>query len=105
MDYRKNLEITREKIAAAALRSGRSFNDIELLAVSKVFPAEVILEAYNLGLRDFGESRAQELRDKVKRLPNDIVWHFIGPLQSNKIKYVVPNAKLIHAVDSLKLAN
>ncbi len=104
MDYKKNLEITEEKIAAAAYRSGRNANDIKLLAVSKVFPVEVILEVYNLGLRLFGESRAQELRDKITQLPQDIHWHFIGPLQSNKIKYVVPNADLIHAVDTFKLA-
>lgn len=104
MDYKKSVETTLEKINSAAQRSGRNTDEITLLAVSKVFPVEVISEVYNTGIRLFGESRAQELRDKVALLPTDIKWHFIGPLQTNKVKYVIPTAELIHAVDSLKLA-
>jgi PLP dependent protein len=101
---RENLLNIQERITKAAERSGRMHEEITLLAVSKYFPIEDINEIYSLGMRHFGESRAQELRDKAPLLPKDISWHFIGPLQTNKIKYVVPNADLIHAVDSLKLA-
>ncbi len=78
---------------------------VELVAVSKFHPAEVIQEAYDEGQRIFGESRAQELREKQARLPADIEWHFIGHLQPNKVKYIAPYISLIHAVDSLKLLN
>lgn len=78
-------------------------SDVTLVAVSKFHPASDIEEAYRAGQRVFGESRPQELRDKCSVLPDDIEWHFIGHLQSNKIKYVVPNVKLIHSCDSEKL--
>lgn len=78
---------------------------VELVAVSKFHPAAVIQEAYNEGQRIFGESRAQELREKHATLPADIEWHFIGHLQPNKVKYIAPYISLIHAVDSLKLLN
>lgn len=76
---------------------------VELVAVSKFHPAEAILEAYDQGQRIFGESRAQELQAKHEALPKDIEWHFIGHLQPNKVKYIVPYISLIHAVDSYKL--
>ena len=72
--------------------------------MSKTLPAELIEHAYEAGLRIFGESRPQEVRDKTPVLPQDIEWHFIGPLQTNKIKYVLPVCRLIHSVDSLHLA-
>ncbi len=100
----ENLQKVREQIEKAAQRSGRKSEEITLLVVSKVFSIDDIKEVYNLGICNFGESRAQELRDKVPDLPAEIKWQFIGPLQINKIKYVVPNVVLIHAVDSLKLA-
>lgn len=78
---------------------------VELVAVSKFHSAAVIQEAYNEGQRIFGESRAQELREKHATLPADIEWHFIGHLQPNKVKYIAPYISLIHAVDSLKLLN
>src|SRR5437016_306172 len=74
-----------------------------LVAVSKTKPAEAILELYNLGHRDFGENYVQELIEKQSRLPQDINWHFIGHLQSNKVKYIAPFVHLIHSVDSFKL--
>ena len=80
----------------------RPFN-ARLVAVSKTYSAERILEAYDLGQRDFGENRVQELVDKAQSLPSDIRWHFIGHLQSNKAKNIIPFVHLIHAVDSLKL--
>ena len=78
---------------------------VTLVAVSKTKPVEDILELYNLGQRDFGENYVQELVDKQTQLPKDIRWHFIGHLQSNKVKYIVPFVHLIHGVDSLKLLN
>lgn len=74
-----------------------------LVAVSKTKPVEDIFELYNLGHRDFGENYVQELVDKSVSLPADIRWHFIGHLQSNKVKYIAPFVHLIHGVDSFKL--
>jgi pyridoxal phosphate enzyme (YggS family) len=76
---------------------------VRLVAVSKNQPNEKILELYRLGQRDFGENKAQELFSKQAVLPTDIRWHFIGHLQTNKVKLVVPYVSLIHAVDSLRL--
>ncbi len=77
--------------------------DVQLVAVSKFHPAETIREAYDAGQRCFGESRAQELQAKYQQLPQDIEWHFIGHLQTNKVKYIVPFVSLIHSVDSVRL--
>lgn len=77
--------------------------NVRLVCVSKFHPAEYISEAYANGERDFGESRAQELMQKIEVLPKDIRWHFIGPLQSNKVKYLVPTTYLIHSVENEKL--
>ncbi|RHJ92576.1 YggS family pyridoxal phosphate-dependent enzyme [Parabacteroides bouchesdurhonensis] len=77
--------------------------NVKLVAVSKFHPVEALKEAYNAGQRVFGESRAQELTAKQKVLPGDIEWHFIGPLQSNKVKDIAPFIYMIHSVDSLKL--
>lgn len=77
--------------------------NVTLVAVSKTKPAEEILELYHLGHRDFGENYVQELVDKQAVLPKDIRWHFIGHLQSNKVKYIAPFVHLVHGVDSLKL--
>lgn len=74
-----------------------------LVAVSKFHPAEALMEAYGAGQRIFGESRVQELVAKYEALPKDIAWHFIGHLQTNKVKYIVPFITLIHSVDSEKL--
>ncbi len=74
-----------------------------LVAVSKTKPAEAILELYHLGQRDFGENYVQELIEKQAQLPQDIRWHFIGHLQSNKVKYIAPFVHLIHGIDSFKL--
>ena len=75
----------------------------ELIAVSKTKPVALLLEAYELGIRDFGENKVQELVEKEQQLPNDIRWHMIGHLQRNKVKYIAPFVYLIHGVDSLKL--
>lgn len=78
---------------------------VKLVAVSKFNPSESILEAYNAGQRIFAESRPQELLQKVQLLPKDIQWHFIGHLQTNKLKMVLPYVSLIHSIDSAKLLN
>ena len=77
--------------------------NVTLVAVSKTKPVEEILELYQLGQRDFGENYVQELVEKQEQLPKDIRWHFIGHLQSNKVKQIVPFISLIHSVDSQKL--
>lgn len=74
-----------------------------LIAVSKTKPVEDLLAAYNAGQRLFGENKALEMRDKHEALPKDIEWHFIGHLQSNKVKYIAPFVALIHSIDSLEL--
>ncbi|MCL2649959.1 MAG: YggS family pyridoxal phosphate-dependent enzyme [Candidatus Azobacteroides sp.] len=76
---------------------------VHLIAVSKFHPAETIMEAYNAGQRIFGESKVQELTGKYEVLPKDIEWHFIGHLQTNKIKYIVPFVSMIHSIDSVNL--
>lgn len=78
-------------------------SDVTLVCVSKFHPIAAIREAYEVGERDFGESRVQELLLKQKELPNDIRWHFIGHLQTNKVKQIIPFVYLIHSVDSLHL--
>ncbi len=78
-------------------------SDVRLVAVSKFHPVEALLEAYGAGQRIFGENHVQELVAKEEVLPKDIEWHFIGHLQTNKVKYIVPFVSLIHSVDSVKL--
>jgi PLP dependent protein len=85
------------------LKEELSAENVTLVAVSKIKPAEDILALYNLGQKDFGENYVQELVDKETQLPKDIRWHFIGHLQSNKVKYIAPFVHLIHGVDSFKL--
>ena len=80
-------------------------NDILVVAVSKTKPNEDILEAYNLGHKSFGENKVQELIEKHNTLPKDIEWHFIGHLQTNKVKSIIKFIHLIHSVDSYKLLN
>ncbi|ANE49800.1 YggS family pyridoxal phosphate-dependent enzyme [Flavisolibacter tropicus] len=84
---------------------GKDLNqkNVTLVAVSKTKPVEAIQELYELGQRDFGENYVQELIDKQSKMPSDIRWHFIGHLQSNKVKYIAPFVHLIHGVDSYKL--
>lgn len=76
---------------------------VDLVAVSKFHPVEALMEAYNAGQRIFGESRAQELIKKVPEMPDDVEWHFIGHLQTNKVKSIIPIVSLIHSIDSEKL--
>ena len=86
------------------LSSGREANDCVLIAVSKTKPIEMLQEVYEVGCRDFGENKVQEILDKYDKLPQDIRWHMIGHLQTNKVKYIVDKVAMIHSVDSVKLA-
>jgi hypothetical protein len=107
MDYsfiKDNLDQVEEVIASECEKAGRKRDDVTLIAVSKTKPVEMLRVAYDYGCRDFGENKVQELVDKYEVLPKDIRWHMIGHLQTNKVKYIVDKAYLIHSVDSLKLA-
>ncbi len=99
-----NLQKVEERVSAACARCGRSRDDVLLIAVSKTKPADMIEEIYAQGVRDFGENHPQEIRDKVPVLPEDIRWHMIGHLQTNKIKYIIERTCMIHSVDSVHLA-
>jgi len=90
------------KVQVAAIRSSLPATTA-LIAVSKTHPIERIMEAYEVGQRDFGENKVQDLVEKYEALPKDIRWHMIGHLQSNKVKYIAPFVHLIHGVDSFKL--
>ena len=104
MNIAENLRKVREEIAAACARSGRSPEEVTLIAVSKTKPVTMIEEAIQAGAVDFGENKPQELRDKVDVLGNNhLRWHLIGHLQRNKVKYVISRACMIHSVDSLRL--
>src|SRR6478609_2772186 len=100
----ENLERVREQIASAAANSGRSADEIELVAITKTHPAEKVREAIEAGQKLFGESRVQEARAKIPELPSDLRWHFIGHLQKNKIRHALSLFELFHGVDSLDLA-
>lgn len=95
---------TKEQVEVLCEQSAREPGACTLIAVSKTKPAEMLLEAYEGGCRDFGENKVQELLDKYDKLPKDVRWHMIGHLQTNKVKYIVDKVALIHSVDSLKLA-
>ncbi len=97
-----------QRIQAACDRSGRNRSEVTLIAVSKTKPNEMLKEAYQLGMRHFGENKVQELSQKYEDLQSEftdgIHWHLIGHLQRNKVKYIIDKAELIHSVDSLRLA-
>lgn len=99
-----NLARVQERIAEAAGKSGRSPDDIELVAVTKTHPAEKVQTAVDAGQILFGESRVQEARAKIPLLPSRLRWHFIGHLQKNKIRHALPLFELFHGIDSLVLA-
>lgn len=101
---KEQLAEVEQHIQSACIRSGRKREDVTLIAVSKTKPVETLQEAYDAGVRIFGENKVQELVDKYEMLPKDIHWHMIGHLQTNKVKYIVDKVDCIHSVDSLKLA-
>src|SRR5271156_723714 len=102
----ENIAAVRERIASAARRAGRTPDDISLMTVSKTHPSERIREAYEAGLRVFGENRVQEFSGKSEALADlrDAAWHLIGHLQTNKAAKAVELFRAVDSVDSLKLA-
>jgi pyridoxal phosphate enzyme (YggS family) len=100
----KNLSILKERIEKSCKTAGRNPDEIKLIAVSKYFGLDSILEVKKLGIKDFGENRAQELTLKFEKLGDSVTWHFIGTLQKNKVKYAVKAAEFIHSVESIELA-
>ncbi|GMU95307.1 YggS family pyridoxal phosphate-dependent enzyme [Ignavibacterium album] len=99
----ENLARLKEKIDRKCEEVGRKSEEIKLIAVSKYFGVDSILEANSLGVKDFGENRAQELMLKYEKIGDKVIWHFIGTLQKNKVKYAVKAAEYIHSVDSIEL--
>ena len=95
---------TKSRIETAATKAGRKPEDIELIAVSKTWPIEIISNLVNCGHRTFGENKVQEIETKVPLMPSNLEWHFIGHLQKNKVRKVLPHVKKIHSVDSLQIA-
>jgi len=100
----KNYQIVKEKIEKKCIFCGRKPEEITLIAVSKTRPAAEIIEAFSAGLVNFGENKAQELKNKAETITSPVKWHMIGHLQTNKVKFVIDYADFIHSVDSLKLA-
>lgn len=100
----ENLRIIRERMARAADACGRSPDDIELVAISKTFPKEMVIEAAEAGIRRFGENRVQEAEGKIPHAGRGLEWHLVGHLQSNKARRAVELFDVIHSLDSLKLA-
>lgn len=99
----ENLSRLKVKIKDVCRRCGRDPNEIKLIAVSKYFGTDAILEANRFGVTDFGENRVQELILKYEKIGDSVVWHLVGTLQKNKVKYVVKCAEYIHSIDSLEL--
>ena len=104
MDLKTNFEQVEENIRKACEKAGRDRSEVTLISVSKTKPVEMLKTVYDLGPRDFGENKVQEMCEKIEVLPKDIRWHMIGHLQTNKVKYIVGKTELIHSVDSIHLA-
>lgn len=100
-NIRSNIEYVNEQIAKA---NSVNNTNARLIAVSKTKPVEMLKEAYDAGIRDFGENKVQEIIEKYDQLPNDIRWHMIGHLQTNKVKYIADKVFMIHSIESVKLA-
>ncbi len=103
-EIKKNLENIFKRVGAAAEKSGRTMEDIRVIAVTKTVEVGRIKNVYECGLRDMGENRVQELTEKYDKLPSDCKWHLIGHLQTNKVKYIIDKVEMIHSVDSIELA-
>ena len=101
---KEQLLFVESEITKACERGNRNREDVTLIAVSKTKPVETLQEAYDLGVRIFGENKVQELVDKYEVLPDDIQWHMIGHLQRNKVKYIIDKVACIHSVESVRLA-
>jgi PLP dependent protein len=103
-DLAARYDDVRARIAASARAAGRSADEVTLVAVTKTWPADVVLAAIDAGMTDLGENRAQELKEKATAVGGRVDWHFIGHLQTNKVRYVVGTARLVHSVDRFGLA-
>ena len=103
-ELKANLKSVEERVSAACARAGRDRSEVTLIAVSKTKPIEDLQVIYDQGIREFGENKVQELTGKIPEMAEDINWHLIGHLQRNKVKYIVDKVKLIHSVDSYRLA-
>ncbi len=103
-DIAENIESVRQRIASAAARAGRRYEEITLIGVTKTVAVDRMREAYACGVRDFGENYVQEVRGKLEEFAEPVRWHFIGHLQTNKARYVAGQFALVHSVDSVELA-
>ena len=103
MSVAARLEDVEQRVAASAQRAGRRADEVEIVAVGKGHPFPVLQKAFDAGQRVFGESRGQELMSKFARLPAGVEWHFVGPLQTNKVRIVRPRVALIHSFDRDRL--
>ena len=103
-EIQQNIIDIEQRITAAAQKSGRKREDILLLAVSKTIDVPRIKQAVDCGLKELGENRVQEILEKYDTMGKDVCWHLIGHLQTNKVKYIINKVKMIHSVESIKLA-
>ena len=104
MSIEQNIEIIKERVDKSAKESARTLDDITIVAVSKTVSAEAVVQAKNAGMKHFGENRVQEFLKKREVIGDDVFWHIIGPLQSNKVKYILEGVTLLHSLDRLSLA-
>lgn len=99
-----NITLLQQRITRACAENQRSVQEVQLLAVSKTQTVASLRQAYDLGLRQFGENYASEAQEKIPQLPDDITWHFIGPVQSNKTRFIAGHFQWVHSIDRLKIA-
>lgn len=101
---KERIQEIKDNMAVACKEANRDIDSVTLIAVSKTKPLEALQEAYDLGMRDFGENKVQEMVEKMEHMPSDARFHMIGHLQKNKVKYIAKDVFLIHGVDSYELA-
>lgn len=104
MSINDKIEAVKKEISEAANTAARRPEEIKLVAVSKTKPVSDIAEAYDAGMRDFGENKPQEIVEKFSHFPTDVRWHMIGHLQRNKVRHIIDKVYLIHSVDNIELA-
>ena len=104
MDIRENIRNIKERVDNSAKKSGRSIDDITIVAVSKTVNADAVVQAKEAGMMHFGENRVQEFLKKREVIGDEVNWHIIGPLQRNKVKYILDGVTLLHSLDRLSLA-
>ena len=104
MNIKENVQAVNERIRNLAISCNKDPNDIILIGVTKTVSPSYISEAFEAGIRNFGENRVQELVDKYDKVDKKAKWHLIGPLQTNKVKYIIDKVELIHSLDRIRLA-